>query len=111
MTGSREDLGRLEGGFGTGQLTRGVPGENVEVWRWWAVAVTFTEIRWPRSQCRTRYDVPVAPAIGWPAAYHWRCRLTCDGDQRPAFAVSRLPSVGVRWMRGAFRGTGPRPHV
>src|SRR4029077_17823833 len=75
-------------------VTRAVAPENVEVRRWWAVAVTFTEIRFPTSAFFTTYDVPVAPAIRTPSAYQWML-FTRDRDQRPGCAVSLLPTVGV----------------
>ena len=57
----------------------------------WAVAVTFTEIRLPRSPGRTTYDVPVAPAIRCPSAYHWTCRFA--SRRRPATGGRREPAA------------------
>jgi len=92
-------------------VTGAVATENVEVCRPFAVAVTRTVSRFPTSPARTTYDAPVAPAIGRPAAYHWTRFFAVDGDQRPALAVSLVPTVGEPWMLGVVRGTGPRPQV
>ena len=61
---------------------------------------TFTTTGSPTSAAWITYIGPVAPSTVLPPTSHWYRRMTGEGPQTPATAVSSSPAFGVPTIKG-----------